>query len=440
MARWLPAELATWMALLAGPLDARLAGRLVILFAGMLFAKGRRTVASWLRAVDAGAAFPAYYYFLGSLGRKVDSMAGLLLRQALQVVGPGDRVLLGIDDTPTKRYGPRVQGAGIHHNPTPGPADQKFLYGHVWVTLALLVRHPLWACIGLPLRAVMYVRRKDIASVPRHARVTFRTKLEMAAELIDWVAKRLHFLGKSVWVVMDGAYGKRPVLRSAKINNIVVVSRLRKDARLYNAPKRVRVRRRGRPRKYGTPISLARRGVHARGWQTDTFTLYGAVVPKTYKTFVAMYPPADAAIRVVIVRETDGWLAFFVTDANATVTQILEAVADRGALEQNFHDVKEVHGAGQQQLRNYRANVAAFNLNLWLYTLIELWAWVRPHAELCDRSQSPWDDPERRPSHADRRNALRRSCLQLQFQNTMGPRSASQQIREFFTGLLRMVA
>jgi hypothetical protein len=27
-----------------------------------------------------------------------------------------------IDDTPTQRYGPFVQGAGIHHNPTPGPA------------------------------------------------------------------------------------------------------------------------------------------------------------------------------------------------------------------------------------------------------------------------------------------------------------------------------
>jgi len=440
MARWLPAEIATWIALLAGPLDARLTGRLLTLIAGMLFAKGRRTVASWLRAVGVGDAFPAYYYFLGSLGRKIDSIAGLLLVRAVQVVVPGDRVLLGIDDTPTKRYGPAVQGAGIHHNPTPGPADQKFLYGHIWVTLALLVRHPLWACIGLPLRALMYVRQKDIASVPRRSKVTFRTKLEMAAELIDWAANRLHFLGKALWVVMDGAYGKKPVLKRAKKKNVVVVSRLRKDARLYDAPKPVRRRRRGRPRKYGTPISLARRGAHARGWQTDNFTLYGEIVPKTYKTFVAMYPPAGGAIRIVIVRETDGWLAFFATDPKATVAQILEAVADRGALEQNFHDLKEVHGAGQQQLRNYWANVGAFNVNLWLHTLIELWAWVRLQTELCDRSQSPWDDPERRPSHADRRNALRRSCLQLQFQNILSPHCLPRQIQELFTSLLRMVA
>ena len=48
-----------------------------------------------------------------------------------------ERVLLVIDDSPTKRYGPKVEGADVHHNPTPGPADQPFLYGHVWVTISL---------------------------------------------------------------------------------------------------------------------------------------------------------------------------------------------------------------------------------------------------------------------------------------------------------------
>jgi hypothetical protein len=289
------------------------------------------------------------------------------------------------------------------------------------------------------LRALMYVRQKDIVSV-RRSKVRFRTKLEMAVELIDWSADRLQWLGKTIWFVMDGAYGKKPVLKRARKRNVVVVSRLRKDARLYNVPKPPRHRGRGRPRKYGAPISLAGRGVHARGWRTDDFTLYCAIVPKSYKTFVAMYPPAGGAIRVVIVRETDGWVAFFATDPNATVAQILEAVADRAAIEQDFHDLKEVHGAGQQQVRNYWANVAAYHLNLWLHTLIELWAWARPHAELCDRSHSPWDDPERRPSHADRRNALRRSCLQLEFQNTLGPHRVSREIRQLFTCLQRLVA
>ena len=40
-----------------------------------------------------------------------------------------------------------------------------------------------------------------------------------------------------------------------------------------------------------------------------------------------------------------------------------------------FHDVKEVHGAGQQQLRHVWANVGAWNLIGWWHTLVELWAW-----------------------------------------------------------------
>ena len=53
-----------------------------------------------------------------------------------------------------------------------------------------------------------------------------------------------------------------------------------------------------------------------------------------------------------------------------------------------------------------------FNLNLWMHTLVELWSWDKSHAELCDRSDSPWDDAERRPSHANRRKALRQLIMQ----------------------------
>ena len=87
--------------------------------------------------------------------------------------------MLGIDDTPTPRYGPLVQGAGIHHNPCPGPANQPFVYGHVWVVLGLLAAHPLWGVIALPLLARLYVRRKDLGGIDPPHRPAFATKLEL---------------------------------------------------------------------------------------------------------------------------------------------------------------------------------------------------------------------------------------------------------------------
>ena len=69
---------------------------------------------------------------------------------------------MGFDDSPTRRYGPKIQGAGIHRNPTVRSDGVKFVYDHVWVSLSALVRHRLRGTIGLPVLAKMYVRAKDI--------------------------------------------------------------------------------------------------------------------------------------------------------------------------------------------------------------------------------------------------------------------------------------
>lgn len=445
MAIWhLPSDVAAGIRQLALPLHARLAGRLRPLMVGVLFAQGRRTVSSWLRGSELGRDFRAYYYFLGAVGRKTESMAWFLLYHAIRTLDPGPRVLFALDDTPTKRYGRHVQGAGIHHNPTPGPAEQKFLYGHIWVTLAWVLRHPRWGAIGLPLRALLYVRQKQIGLLPVRYQVRFRTKLEMAAELIEWLESALRSLGKTVWIVADGAYAKRPVLRRAVAAGVVVVSRLRKDAALRSVPTPPRPgqpKKRGRKPIYGPQaMSLAKRAAHARGWQTETFTLYGQTLTKTYKTFWATYEPVGGMIRVVLVREESGWVAFFCTAVEATVSEILEAVADRAALEQDFHDLKEVHGLGQQQVRNYWANLGAYHVALWLHTLVELWAWARPHEELCDRRSSPWDDADRRPSHADRCKALRRSCVHHAIPRRRDCPRLPRQFHRLVNRLLKLVA
>jgi len=420
MASWqFPVELASWIAALAELLDTRVRHQLSRMFCGLLFACGRRTVTSWLRAVGVRRHYEEHYYFLGSLGRKCESVAGGVLRLIAHQFPIGQRVLLALDDTPTKRYGPKVEGAGIHHNPTPGPAGQKFLYGHVWVTLAWLVRHPQWGTIALPVAARLYVRAQDMFLLRVLHGWMFRTKLELAATLLEWAAGWLKYLGKTVWVVADGAYAKRPFLQRATAAGVTVVSRLRKDAALCSVPAvpRAGQRRRGRPRKYGAVrIDLAKRAGQSRGWQTNEFTLYGTQVTTRFKTFLATYRPAGGLIRVVLVKNDDGtWVAYFCTDPTASVAEILEAVADRSAIEQVFHDVKEVHGAGQQQLRHVWANVAAWHLHLWMYTLVEVWSWRRSKGILCDRSDSPWDDAARRPSHADRCKALRRECLETEF-------------------------
>jgi DDE superfamily endonuclease len=441
----LPDLLSAWFTDIAAALDRRSAPRLLLLLVGALFAKGRRTVTSWFRAAGITSEFRPAYNALWAAGRRADALAYRLLCLALKPLlrrFAGDHVLFAIDDTPTARYGPKVQGAGIHHNPTPGPAGEKFVYGHIWVTLAWLVRHPAWDTLALPLRALLYVRAKDIGKLTKHYPWTFRTKLELAAELARWLHVWLSNLGKELWLVVDGAYAKRPFLKPAKALGLVVFSRLRKDAHLLNLPPSKRCRgQRGPLPTYGKErIDLAKRAAQKRGWQQVACVQYGERVVKTIKTFEATWRPAGGRIRVVIVWEDDGWLAYFCTDPAMPVVAILEAMADRGAIEQLFKDVKEVWGAGQQQVRNVYASIGAFTVNLMLYTVVEVWAWARDEEALVDRSRCPWDTEERRPSHADKRKALQRLILREEIRAACGGRVESEEFSDWAIRLLDLAA
>jgi DDE superfamily endonuclease len=423
-------------------LDRRTAARLPLLLAGILLASGRRTATSWFRAAGITVAFRRAYHTIHAVGRRADHLALAAWTTVQPCVAGAHRLTVAIDDTPTTRYGPCVEGAGKHHNPTPGPAGEHWLYGHVWVTLAVLARHPRWDTLALPLLASVYVRQKDLPKLPPERRRVFHTKLELAAAQLRWLKRRVAGSFAELWAVVDGGYAKKPFLRPARQEGFTVISRLRKDAALWSVPATTRrPGQRGPLPTYGKQrLVLAKRAGQPRGWQQVACVQYGERVTKTYKTFLATWRPAGGLIRVVLVQEEHGWVAFFSTDAQATVVDILEAAADRGAEEQLFKDVKEVWGAGQQQLRNLEANVGAFNLNLWQYSTVEAWAWERTAEELVDRSDSPWDAQPRRPSHADKRKALQREVLRQEIDAVLSGPLNRERIRELADKLLDLAA
>jgi len=65
---------------------------------------------------------------------------------------------------------------------------------------------------------------------------------------------------------------------------------------------------------------------------------------------------------------------------------------------------------------------------MWVHTLVELWAWGQKTSAVCDRSDSPWDDQFRRPSHADKCASLRREVFKRTFFETFGHSRKSRKI------------
>jgi hypothetical protein len=352
-------------AALAFWLQRRSALRLPRLLYGILLATGRRTVAAWFRAGGITDDFRPAYTTVCAVGRHVPRL-GLSTLRAIEPLLDSGRLRVAIDDTPTARYGPEVEGAGIHHNPSRGPAGAPHLYGHVWVTLAVLAQHPDWGTRALPVQAQFYLRAADLGKLPRERRRPFATKLALAAAQLAWLKTWTADRFAAFWAGVDGAYAKRPFLRPAQA--------------------------------------------------------------------------AGGVIRVVLVREEEDWLPFFSTDPEVTPREVLEGMADRGAEEEVFKEVKEVEGAGQQQVRNVHSNEACFNLNLWLYNLVEAWAWEQPEEVLVDRSASPWDGEPRRPSHADKRKALPRAVLHGEMEEALAGRPDKEKMRALLRRLVERAA
>lgn len=115
---------------------------------------------------------------------------------------------------------------------------------------------------------------------------------------------------------------------------------------------------------------------------------------------------------VMLLQHPGGqWAAHLSPDSSMSAETILEAVSDRWAIEEHFHDVQENWGAGEQQVRNVWSNIGCWNLCGWLYPPVELASCDRPAGQLVDRTDRPWDNPTRPPSPANRRRPVAREML-----------------------------
>jgi hypothetical protein len=100
-----------WFARLASVLDRRSAPRLALLFLGAVLARGRRTVTSWIRAAVLSDQFRSCYTAVAAAGKKAETVVAYLVTVVVKPLLSGvERLTLALDDTPTERYGLRVQG------------------------------------------------------------------------------------------------------------------------------------------------------------------------------------------------------------------------------------------------------------------------------------------------------------------------------------------
>ena len=67
-------------------------------------------------------------------------------------------------------------------------------------------------------------------------------------------------------------------------------------------------------------------------------------------------------------------------------------------------------------------------------------SWDEEKSELTDRSSRPWDNPDRRPSHADRRRSIAKQMLEKQFLNCVLQHPDTHKFRQFVADLISLSA
>ena len=113
-----------------------------VLLIGAILAPGRRTVASVLRITGHARDkhFTNYHRVLSRAPWSARGGAGILLAHLIRAFAPRGPVVVGLDDTIERRWGPKIAARGIYRDPVRS-SHSHFVKtsGLRWISLMLLV-------------------------------------------------------------------------------------------------------------------------------------------------------------------------------------------------------------------------------------------------------------------------------------------------------------
>jgi hypothetical protein len=406
----------------------------VTLLGGWVFAR-RRTVTGMIVAADAvvamgggggGGKHHASYHRLFAAARWSIDELGLAIFQLLILPLLRDGVvLLGMDDTLARKRGTKIFGVGMHLDPLLSSRRTAITNrGHCWVVLGVICRLPFcgrgeasnrWFC--LPILVRLYISRQTATA----KRLSYRSKSQLAVEMLQLLCGR--FADRQFHAVGDWTYGGGSTVLAKLPGNCDLTSRLKMDARLYDAPPARSARataakgmapkgkgKGGRPRKRGTLLPAPQQMLDKGPCRRLTLDIYARRDKSRISECIARcYAVPARPLKVVAVQPLSGGRkpqAFFSTCVNDTAEQVLTRYAARWSLEVTFHDAKGELGFEQPQGWSKLAVQRTAPMAMLLYSLIVLWFSREGHRHYQPLSR-PWYIGKREPSFADMAATLR---------------------------------
>lgn len=375
-----PAILAQWMTAFEALFTRPTWRNVLVLIAGSILAPGRRTVTSALSIMGLRetATFTNFHRVLNRNRWSGRAVARCLLNLLITAFAPDGPVVIGIDETIERRWGPKIKARGIYRDPVRS-SHSHFVKasGLRWITLMLLAPIPwagrVWA---LPfLTALAPSERFAREHGRRHKKLT-----DWARQLLGLVARWLP--ERKLVAVADHSYAAIALLEAVR-SHLTVVTRLRLDARLFDPAPRRQPGTMGRPRVSGArqPTLVERLTDTNTHWQRVVVTgWYGRPERRLdiiSGTALWYHPGKQVPIRWVLVRDVEGAFepqGFLCTDLKADPLDVLRWFVRRWSVEVTFAEVRRHLGAETQRQWSDLAISRTTPALLGLFSLVTLWA------------------------------------------------------------------
>jgi hypothetical protein len=387
------------------------------LLVGALLAPGPRTVAAALRVLGLqdDRPFVNYHRVLNRARWSSRALSPILLRLLVRAfVAVGAPVLVGVDDTIERRRGAKITAKGIYRDPVRSSKGHFVkASGLRWVSLQLLARVPwaqrVWA---LPFFTVLAPSERYHQERGQRHKTLPDWGRQMLLQLRRWLPER------AVVAVADSTYAALDLLDAcARLPHpVVVITRLRLDAALYDSAPVRPPGTVGRPRKKGTrqPTLAERLQDPQTIWQSLTVRWYGGTErPIEVATATAVWyhgglPPV--ALRWVLVRDpTEAFApqALLCTDSALSAQQIVEWFVLRWQLEVTFHEARAHLGMETQRQWSDLAIQRTTPAWLGLFSLVTLLAHALLPSQNLPVRQAAWY-PKPLPTFGDTLALVRR--------------------------------
>ena len=281
---------------------------------------------------------------------------------------------VALDDTKEHRSSAEVWGTCTFHESTArSPNRATTVRAHNWVVLGDLVPGKPWTY--LPVASRLYFRKSQLP-----VGETFRTKTALAVDMLRQADAES---AAPILAAFDGAYAMSTVVKPC-LNppegkrRIDIVTRLRKDARLYEPLEpSAKNPKGGRPRKWGKRLPAPQD--HAKWnvqWQTSRTYVYGRMRCFRYKRLRCCWSVSGPReIMHAYVFDVPGYDKLWSTITGAgdlSPAQVLSANGGRFRQEDGFRDHKQRLGMEECRAWTKEPILRTFQVQMLAQTLLRL--------------------------------------------------------------------